>query len=476
MQDGNAVMEVPLNQSHLRINTLQGSKLFYRHGYVLIGWNTAADGSGAAVGLGGRIAAQANRTLYAQWLRENPTSDFQWTVQNDQVWITGYAGTGTLCVIPNAIRGLPVRRVCAGALRDANIRTLVLPDSLYTVEDQAFAGSSVQEVYLFDSLVSISDGSFSGCNRLTTLHINAAVAPVYSASYYATFADKFDWLISLAKSRKLVLFSGSSTRYGFDSAMLRQAFPDYQVANMGVYAYSNALPQLELIRAHMKPGDVLLHSPEFDTLHNQFCGESLMDEHFWAMMEANYDMASELDLRDYTHVFDSLCVYLNLRANMPKQSYAITPAEYDDDGNHYLLPTYNQYGDFILPRPNGKVDGLLQHMRANYTTAPFTQERLQGLNREYLRFLNEGISVYFTYSPRNRSSLTPESTPQARAALDKLLRESLCVPVITDIESSLYSGIYFYIVDSHLSNEGVRYRTRHVIHDLWPWLTDGCTQ
>ena len=50
------------------------------------------------------------------------------------------------------------------------------------------------------------------------------------------------------------------------------------------------------------------------------------------------------------------------------------------------------------------------------------------------------------------------------------LAENLCVPVISDIEDSLYAGNYFYLIDSHLSSQGAEIRTRRVIDDLRPWL------
>lgn len=82
----------------------------------------------------------------------------------------------------------------------------------------AFSGSAAESVTLFDNLQQISDYAFEDCTSLQTLYINAATAPVYSGSYYATFADKYDRLLSLADTQKLVLFSGSSARFGYDSA------------------------------------------------------------------------------------------------------------------------------------------------------------------------------------------------------------------------------------------------------------------
>ena len=151
--------------------------------------------------------------------------------------------------------------IAAGAFTNAACREIILPDTLRRIEPGAFTGCAVESLTLFDNLQTVSDYAFAGCTALRTLHINAATAPVYSGSYYATFADKYDRLLSLSKTRKLVLFSGSSARFGYDSAALDQALPSYAVVNMGVFAYTNALPQLELIRSQLQEGDLLLLSP-----------------------------------------------------------------------------------------------------------------------------------------------------------------------------------------------------------------------
>ena len=80
--------------------------------------------------------------------------------------------------------------------------------------------------------------------------------------------------------------------------------------------------------------------------------------------------------------------------------------------------------------------------------------------------MEKGVKVFFTYSPRNILALSPESTEEARAKLHTYLCENLCVPVISDLEESLYAGTYLYGTDNHLSTEGVRIRTERVIRDL----------
>lgn len=455
-----------VNYAHLRNNLLQGSVWFQRDGFTLTGWNTRPDGGGEAVGLGSRADASLGDTFYAQWMPWSPEEAFDFSLEKGGAVIAGYHGEEAICVIPQTWRGLPVRAVASGAFREKGFALLVLPPSLSRVEEGAFQDCDIQEMILFDTLEAIADASFLSCRGPETLRINAASAPVYSGSYFDTFSDKYDRLLSLAGQRKLVLSSGSSGRYGYDSAMLERAFPQWRVVNMGVYAFTNALPQLTLMLPLLEEGDTLLYAPEFDAVQEQFCVSNALDASFWAMMESNYDAAAALPLEEFSKVFDSLGEYLSIRKRMPSGGYEVSPANYDDDGQYYPFATYNLYGDFILPRPNGTEDKRLRHNIADYTADSFPPSVTDSLNSVLARFREKGIQVYFSYTPRNSASLTEESTRDQRRALDRLLRERLTVPVISDMEDSLLPGRYFYLIDSHLSTEGAKIRTERIIQDL----------
>ena len=455
-----------ITYAHRRENTLQGTVWFEREDFVLAGWNTLPDGSGVSVGLGSRMDPSIGNILYAQWLPCSPDADFSWDTKGNAAVITGYHGNASVCVLPQNHEGLPVRTVRAGAFEGKCFSLLVLSPSLRTVEAGAFKNCQVKEMILYDTLISISDASFFHCSGPKTLRINAASSPVYSGSYFDTFQDKYDYLLSLAGKKKLILSSGSSGRYGYDCELLKEAFPDYEPVNMGVYAYTNALPQLRLILPLAEEGDILLYAPEFDAINEQFCVSSRLDAGFWAMMESNYDGAAQLDMGQFSGVFDSFGEYLAIRSRMPKKDYSVSPAHYDDDGNAYAFSTYNRYGDFILPRPMGDTDERLRHNIADYTVNSFPPETVQSLNAALAPFGEKGVAVYFTYTPRNVNSLTEESTPEARRALHEYLKENLAVPLISEIEDSLLPGRYFWLIDSHTGAEGARIRTQRVIRDL----------
>lgn len=456
----------PVYAGHLRMNTARGTELFTRSGYVLTGWNTEANGTGEHVGLGSRIEKENGLTLYAEWSECSSVRNFEYYAADGMIYITNYRGAETVCTVPEEIDGLPVRKLNAYAFAGSCCEKVILPPTILSVERYAFSGARLKELYLFDNIVSIYDESFFACDGLTTLHINAAVKPVYSGTYFDTFSDKFDYLLQIGAQKKLVLFSGSSARFGYDSVKLKEAFPDYEVVNMGVYAYTNALPQLEIIRTCMREGDILLDAPEFDAVAAQFCVTDELDRVIFNLVESDYDAFTLLDLRRFSKVFGSFNEYLSIKSSMETREYSVSAKDYDEDGNPVSNRTYNQYGDFIFPRPNGEKDEMLKYIRADYTIASFPAEVIDSINRAFSNFSGSGVRVYFSYAPRNRSSLTAESTLEARKTLHRYLRESLCVPVISELEDYLYAGIYFYEIDNHLSTEGVQIRTEKIIEDL----------
>lgn len=447
-------------------NTLPYEERFEREGWLPIGWNTSPDGSGVHVGFGSQAPREdgTELELYLECLPCSPAEDFTWERAGKEITITGYLGSGDL-VIPSQLDGLPVTAIAAGAFGDIAADTAAFPPSLKTIEEGAFQSLCVKELYLFDGLETVSDASF-GVLSATHLHINAARPPVYCGSYFDTLSEKAAYLRSLKGQKKLVLFSGSSARFGYDSPMLETAFPDYRVVNMGVYAYANMLPQAMLVLQSLEPGDIVLSSPELDAIDTQFCGSAALDKETFAMMESNYDMLACLDCREFTRIFDAFVEYQASRDRLSPVSYNDVPSQFDEDGGRRQETTYNRFGDYILYRENNAAGKTFGIKRAFYNANHITEQDWAGLNRVYDAFAARGARVLFTYSPRSRISLSEDSTERSAAELDELIRGTLHAEVISPIEDSLMDPLYFYATDNHLSTEGVDLHTRLIIRDL----------
>lgn len=466
--DGSAaeVIAVEEDSPHLYCNTLPYREQFIREGYLPIGWNTSADGSGTHIGFGSRARrmGQSHLDLYAQWLPCTPVEEFTYTLVQDEITITGYQGDGNI-VLPLTIDGHPVTGIARDAFLNVTTDILALPHTLKRIEAGAFRNLTVKDFYLFDNIERLSEDSFDNC-QICHLHINAVLDPVYSGSYFDTLPDKVDYLASLQEKPKIVLFCGSSARFGYDSTLFEAAFPDYQVVNMGVYAYSNMLPLSRIVLNYMNEGDILLSSPELDAIDKQFCGETALDKETFCMMESNYDMFVALDCRQFTNVFGAFSEYNASRKNMSPRSYQDSPSYYDEDGNRQDCFTYNRQGDYLLYRDNNHSRKSFGIKRAYYNVSHIREEDWDGLNQMYDAFSEKGVKVFFTYSPRSSISISKDSTPDSIRLLDQTFREKLHAPVISSIESSLMDPLYFYGTDNHLSTEGVALHTKKVIEDL----------
>ncbi len=460
-------VEVKTADTHLRANTAIGTDLFVREGFVQTGWNTMPDGSGTFTGLGSRVDYKEGMVLYAQWEPWTDSSCFSYRKEKGFCVITGYHGNAKTVCIPARMDGLSVRRIARHAFQGAQCHTLILPQGIYEAENGAFQDALLREIYFYDDLMKISDYAFEGCSDLRSVHINAVQKPVYSGSYFDTFQDKYDRLLSLKEKKKMVLYSGSSARFGYDSAKIDAAFLQYEIVNMGVFAYSPALPQLLLILDLMQEGDLFVYAPEFDAAKRQFCSQKELDYAVFAMMESDYDTFAKLNIRNFSQVFTAYASYNAMRQEMEKKSYQISACDYDEEGNPAEGPSYNEYGDYILYRPNESSDKPVFGLAVPYTVRAFPKEQyIEPLNRMFQQFLNKGIQVYFTYASRNRLALSKDSTYEERTRLHAYFKKHLAVPVISELEDSLYPGRYLYGTDNHLSTEGVKIRTEKLIQDL----------
>ena len=461
--DGQPITITETSQ-RLRVNTLCWQQSFSKTGFYPLGWRIL--GTGQTIGFGSRFdhSIAQRMELECAWMPCTEPDAFEYGLTETGAVITGYNGSGSI-VIPEDLDGFPVVGIGENAFGNVETDILALPHTMQFIQPGAFTALRAEHLYLFDSLQTVSDASF-GESAISHLHIHAATEPVYCGTYFDTLSEKIDYLASVQEEPKIILFCGSSARFGYDSPMLEGAFPGYRVVNMGVYAYSNMLPQAMLLEEYLRPGDIVLSSPELDAIDTQFCGSRRLDREFFAMMESNYEMLAQLDISQLEGVFDALGAYLQERRNITPRSYLDIPAHYDEDNNSCAALSYNRQGDYILHRPSNTDRKLFGIKRAFYNESHIREEDWFGLNRVYDRFQALGARVFFTYSPRSERSISPDSDSASRKVLEEAFRERLNVPVISSMEDSLMDAFYFYGTDNHLTTEGAAIHTKAVIADL----------
>ena len=479
MGDGTS-SSITRTANHMGINTPRLDEVEEIPGYALLGWQTT---SGDGVPCGSRVSAEDAGRLVPILGKEAQESAFTYEVSGDGVKITGCrteAGNYDqvlwqgeemqVLVLPSYIQGKPVYGIASGAISGVRCDAVVLPRFVKKVEKDAVTDSIFTTLFLYDSTEQVSDHAFDGVAGLSTLYVEAAMAPRYSGTYFDTFPDKFGHLLAQQGQKKLVLFSGSSTRFGYDSKMLQEAFPNRTVVNMGVFAYANAYPELLLMLSAMEAGDILLDAPEFDAARSQFATTNLLEWQHFAMCEGDYGMLARLDLQELGGVFSAYNAYQSRRIAMEPRSYDMSAADYDENGHPVATPSYNRQGDYVLYRPNTEDEEPIFDLPVAYTVEALPYETfLKPYNELCKRFSDRDIAVYVTFAPRNRLAISEESTEAKRLELQQYLESHLGATVISDVEESLYDGRYFYETDNHLSTEGVAIRSRQVIEDLKPY-------
>jgi len=460
----------PIYHYHLRENTMDGYPYFNEEGYLPVGWNTKADYSGTYIPFGSR-APYGETTFYLQKEKVSDYSLFTYTKETQGLFLTSYTGREEKVVVPASMDGVDVYGIKKGTFSNPSIKEAVLGKNIKVIEDDAFTGTSLETLYCCDNIERVTSASFP--STLKTVYFNAEEKPRFSGSYYDTFPDKIDYLAKdINKEHKLVLFSGSSTRFGYYSPLLEEAYPSYQVINMGVFAYVNIKPQLEVISAFLKKGDSLLSSPEFDpnSLDFQMGSDPHFEWNLFAFFESNYDLLKYVDIRNYPDFFSSFYSYNLMRRSMPTKGYDVLAKHYDDDDHYHGEETYNIEGDVILDRPGNETDSWIMQPLADYTQNSITPLRVAALNQEYQKLLDKGIEVYFTFSPKNRNCLTKNSTEEERDKTETYLKEKLIIPVISPWKESILPGTDFYLIDNHLSSLAAKERTKRVSRDLYPFI------
>lgn len=453
--------------NHARPNTDTGKSLFYREGYTLTAWNTAADGSGERIGLGSRITpAPGGAVLYAQWEKWTDAAAFILAPREDGAVITDYHGTDAALVIPVRIDGRPVVGIAEGAFEGCSARQIIFPASLKWVADGAFRGCGAEVLLLFDNIERIGDAAFPD-GSLKQLYINAYEAPYgYSYRKESCYADKVDMLILSRGEKRLVCYGGCAMWYNLDGAQMSMAFPDYKVINMGLNGTVSSAVQMQIIGAFLGEGDVFLHAPELSSRQQLFATLEMEenDVRLWCGIENNYDLFALVDLDGVSGVLDSFCHYLSSKDG--KTSYQ-TVYE-DDDGTTYL----DRFGSVSFYR--GVTEDTLTDIVRLHPSF-FTPDGMAALEQYYDWYASLGVEVYVSYACVNQDALPEEQRGNA-ALIDRLVRDCIgamdSATLISSLENYLYSNADFYDTNYHLLTDPMVRNTAKWVGDLKPYLAE----
>jgi hypothetical protein len=111
-------------------------------------------------------------------------AQFNFTIRNSTITITGYTGTNNDVVVPNMIYGLPVICIGTNAFQSGSLRSGTIPDSVTNIGSWAFEScTSLTGIFIPNSVTGIGGGAFWGCTSLTSIVIPNSVNKIEPSTF-----------------------------------------------------------------------------------------------------------------------------------------------------------------------------------------------------------------------------------------------------------------------------------------------------
>ena len=501
---------------------------FTREGYVLLEYNTKADGSGEGYSLGSKFPMQTDgNVLYCIWGKVEEDGLFSYADFNysrpsnisaanvpgwneNGVQILSYFGNAETVIVPEKLGGKPVISIARGAFDHcSNMKTLVLSKNLLYVEDGAFTNlSKLSTVYYSDSIYDIGNAVLdaSGYENLKTFIVNATTPPRFSSGD-AVFARKLCRLLANADQPRVIMIAGSSARQGFSTPYLEKLLEsEYTVINLGTTRTTQGFMYLEAMQHYANENDIILYAPENSSY---MMGEGTL---YWKTLrdlEGMYNIFRYIDISGYSNVFGAFAEFNSGIAEVPgvdscyAPRYGRAPGTYEDilkntsddvygDYQHYQRNGYRSelsraFQDAYVITLNRRIKSMYDYGWDNniadyWKTDDWKNESntawcnlddpalVANMNRAINAAKSTGAKVYFSFSPADSSRLCAEALADIDAwcaDYEALIDETYDFDgLLGHAKDYIMNHEYFYDNAFHPNDYGRTFRTYQVYKDL----------
>ncbi len=278
----------------------------------------------------------------------------------------------------------------------------------------------------------------------------------YDATFLGGLSDKYERLTSI-DTPKIVVIGGSSVAFGLDSKQLEE-LTGMPVVNFGLYATLGTKCMIDLSKANINEGDIVILAPETDsqTMSLYFNAEAV-----WQALDQDFSMLRYIDIADMGELAGELWNFAQT-----KREYAVTNSAPVPTGI-YSRESLDEYGDIIYERPFNVMNGDFDP-----TQIISFDESL--LDEDFIEYVNDfsgwcesrGAKLYYSFSPMNSLAISEESTDEAIRDWYASLAASLDFEICSDVRAYIMDPQYFFDTNFHLNDTGVDIRTRQLASDI----------
>lgn len=290
---------------------------------------------------------------------------------------------------------------------------------------------------------------------LAVFSIAAFAPPVYDQTFLGELSPKYDRLNAIDEP-KIIVVGGSNVAFGLDSALLEQHV-GMPVVNFGLYATLGTKMMMDLSKANLNEGDIVILAPEMDpqTLSLYFNAEAALQG-----IESDWSMLRYIPKENYADLAGGLYEYVTAKIRYLQNGRL-------DPSGVYNRDSFNQYGDIVYPRPyNTMLLGYDPNKTIELTAKLFDEEFIDYVNAYTADCKERDVTVYFTFPPMNAAAMSSANTEDTLFDFYRYLYENLACEVIGNVNDYIIDEDYFFDSNFHLNDSGVILRTSLLAHDI----------
>ncbi|MDP9176859.1 MAG: hypothetical protein M3O61_04185 [Gemmatimonadota bacterium] len=283
-------------------------------------------------------------------------------------------------------------------------------------------------------------------------------------NYLAAVLEK-DRLIRTTPSPKIILVGGSNLAFGIDSRMMRDSL-DVHVVNMGLYARLGLRYMLAQVKPYIRPGDVVVISPEYDQFYGKFSeGDNTLNT---ALLYAPADR-----IGDFIKSYSVIDVVLRPRVEDARRGFLQAAADlfgvkdkyFPADTNPvYNRRSFNQFGDMIshVGRKSMNPDSI--YVSQLPPQSEFNRRTVHELNDIGNAASARQAHAYFLFPSYIDRSYTINT--EAIAGIRRRLAKDMRIPILGTPKDFVYASSWFFDTRYHLNELGRGPRTLKMIEIL----------
>lgn len=255
--------------------------------------------------------------------------------------------------------------------------------------------------------------------------------------------------------KRIILAGGSGVAFGYDSAMLAEAFPEYEIVNLGMYAGLGTKMMLDLSEDAVHKGDIVIISPEQEsqTLSDYFNGE-----YMWQAADGEFSLLWKVKRENWGQMLGTLPGFASEKLRYYLQGAAPEPQ------GVYRRASFNVYGDMESARcaQNIMPQGYDVNTPVRFTEEVLQEEFIEDLNGYASKLRKKGAQAWYRFCPVNAPAVEEGDIH----AYYELLQEKLDFPIIGNPNDSVMESGWFYDTNFHLNSSGRAVNTIQCIRDI----------